>query len=165
MLSVSHIAQRLSSGPHFATVATHDAPNYCIYCGSLLANPSRGILHEPRVCPLVLDDSHEWRTCHECSAIASAIWYYRGQGRTWLPHSPLKGAALDIYVHIVSSSQDEWTMVSMPKLARDLHYSYGAIAGAITKLRRMGLLEKRPRAGLYCQYRPLIWQLPKEQYA
>jgi hypothetical protein len=160
MVTVSHIAQRLSTTPRGPSQAAADLSNYCLYCGCLIADIDRLTLHEPRTCPIDLLGAHGWRPCWECSGIAAAIWYYLGNGQTRMPQPVIRGASLDVYVWIVRRSQEEWTVVQVPYLAAALRYSRSAIAGALRRLRLLGILEKRPRAGLYGQYRPLIWQLP-----
>jgi DNA-binding MarR family transcriptional regulator len=163
MLTVSHIAHALSTGPHPPSIAEPDAINYCIYCGVALSNPTRGIPREPLTCPLHLNPHQEWRSCAECLHIASAIYYYRGGGKSYLPHLRIRGAALDIYVWILRQGPyiDDWIRVPVPQAAEDLRYSRGAITAALMRLRKRGLLEKRPRSGRYAEYRPLIWQRPK----
>src|SRR5271166_4903336 len=126
MLTVSHIATTLQKGYHPPTPMVQ-APNvYCIYCGVLLANVTRGIPATPLLCPLKLENysGDEWRACAECANIASTIWYYAGAGRSYMPHPKLRGAALDLYVWILRESpQDDWTRVPVPLVADRLRYS------------------------------------------
>lgn len=161
MLTLSHIAYHLSTTPTGPTVKVADPPNYCVFCGVLLADPKLGTPVEPLTCPLTLD-GHEWRQCAECSNIASTIWYYAGAGESYLPKPRMKGAALDVYIWILRENpQNMWTRLPIPEVARRLRYSRGAIAAALVRLRKRGYLEKRPRTGRYGEYKPLIWQRPK----
>lgn len=162
MISVSHIATRLSSVAPGPSILPALVVNNCIYCGCLLDDPNAGTLVQPLTCPVdMVHTSHHWRACRECTNIASSIYYYAGHGNTFFPKPKIKGAQLDVYVWILRENpQDCWTRVQNPMLARELHYSYATIAGALTRLRARGLVEKR-RTGRYCDYRPLIWQRPK----
>lgn len=161
MLTVSHIALRLSNAPHYATVAEPEAHNYCVYCGVTLSDVTRAIPAYPLVCPISLERK-ELRQCNDCANIAAALYYYRGNGRTYLPQPKLRGAALDLYVWILRENpQDCWTTIPVPQIATYLRYSRATIAATLTRLCKRGYLEKRPRAGRYREYKPLIWQRPK----